>query len=68
MKKGSIKKTIAFALMGVLSIGSIAYAGSYGGYRLPVYQGNNYWGLASKENGANSCVYNQVDLLTYMIA
>lgn len=63
MKRTKLKIGI-IGVLSVLSIGVTVFAGAYGGYRLPVNQGNNYWGLAHKANGANSCVYNQVDLLT----
>lgn len=64
MKTKKLKKAIAMSLFGILAIGSTVFAGGFGGYRLPVNQGNNYWGLAHKANGPNSVVYNQVDLLT----
>ncbi|SFU64842.1 hypothetical protein SAMN04487886_108618 [Clostridium sp. DSM 8431] len=70
-KQGGIKndekkkiKLGVLTLLSVLSVSSAVFAGSYGGYSLPVHQGNTYWGEAHKSRGANSCVYNQVDLLT----
>lgn len=64
MKLKFIKKAVVFGILGVVAIGNAAFAGGYGGYRLPVKQQPNYIGKLNKSGSANSCVYNQVDLLT----
>ncbi|MBD7912905.1 hypothetical protein [Clostridium cibarium] len=64
MKRKSIKMILGMTVFGVLALGCTAFAAGYGGYALPIYQGNNYWGEGHKAHGANNCVYNQVDLLT----
>ena len=42
MKKISLKRTLIIACLGIMAIGTTAFAGGYGGYALPVKQGNNY--------------------------
>lgn len=63
-RKLNFKKIGALTLLAVLSFGTAAFAESYGGYSLPIYQGNTYWGEAYKSNPSNRCVYNEVDLFT----
>lgn len=64
MKSKGIQKIVLSALVGIMAFGGTAvFAKGYGGYKLPVNQGANYWGPGTKST-AGTCVYNEVNLLT----
>lgn len=60
-----IKKTIITSALAIMTIGTTALASGFGGFRLPIYNGHNFLGSYSKANRDNTCVYFQVDKLSY---
>lgn len=61
----NFKKAIATTALAVMTIGTTAFAGGFGGFSLPVYNGYNYLGAYQKSDSSNTCVYLQVDKLSY---